>query len=1194
MIVVQAKFLSHIVDAVYLGERSLDQVAHWLALLLMVFLIRATLIWCSEVSANRLAVGVKTGLRSALAKHILALGPAYTHGEQSGELINVIDEGVESLDTYFSQYLPGLFLSALVPLIVLLFVFPVDWLSGMILLLTAPLIPLFMMLIGSAAQTLTRRRWQSLSRMSAYFLDVIQGLTTLKILGQSQAQIGVIAKVSERYREITMSVLRVTFLSALVLELVSTLSTAVVAVEIGLRLLYGRLSFEQAFFILLLAPEFYLPLRLLGTRFHAGMAGVSAAKRIYEILDLPTTDGDDERVPQEASETQDEISYQFINEICFQEVEFEYEKDRSALRGISFQLEPGQVFALVGPSGGGKSTIASLMMKFIQPTGGHITVDSRPIGLIDPSSWRTMVSWVPQNPYLFNDSVANNIRIARNRADMDQVIWAAEQAHAHEFIQHLPHGYETMIGEGGARLSSGQAQRIALARAFLKDAPLIILDEATAHLDPQVEALWQKSLSDLLEERTAMIIAHRMNTVTQADQILVIDQGRLIEQGTHRELLENGGFYKRLIQAYDNNTLLMESSQSKSNINAHPTLEIESDFSSDLTSISHAYKPEPAKAASRDSMSNFSRLINLMAPFKALVMLSALMGFATILSGIGLMATSAYIISAAARGPSIAELQVAIVGVRFFGITRGLFRYLERYLSHQATFRLLARLRVWFYKAMEPLAPARLMSFQSGDLYTRIVGDIHTLEGFYVRALAPPFVALLVCLAVFVFMSDFDVSFGVILSVFWLATGIVLPWTIRLSRKEVAGKFIEIRAALNAACVDLIQGMADLVSFHQGWRQVGRIEMLDSSLANTQRAIARLQGLQMAALNLLTNLGTWAVLVLAIMLVEDGAIPGVYLAVLILVTLTSFEAMMPLPQAALEMGENLAAAERLFELVDDKPEVRDPDTPRTFPKQFSLEVKDLSFRYPSEKPAEAYVDKRQELYGDKDWVLQELSFRLAPGKRLAIVGPNGAGKSTLVSLLLRFWEYKIGHIHLGGFELRDYSQDEMRSKIGVVSQRTYLFSASVRDNLRIANPKAKEADLFRAAQQAQIHDFIESLPLGYETWIGDQGVRLSAGERQRLAVARVMLKNAPFLILDEPTANLDAITERQVLAAIDGLRGCCATLLITHHLVGLEDMDEIIVLDNGRVVERGRQSQLLAAGGYYQRMWDIQRQTLLE
>ncbi|MCX7668555.1 MAG: thiol reductant ABC exporter subunit CydD, partial [Anaerolineae bacterium] len=568
----QAFALSRAVDAAFLGGLDLAGVWPWLRGLLALTALRAAAAWGAELAAGRVAARVKSALRERLLRHILALGPAYTHGERTGELVNTAGEGVEALDAYFSQYLPQVALAGLVPFIFLLFVLPADPLSGLVLLLTAPLIPLFMILIGHMADALTRRQWTELSRMSAHFLDVLQGLTTLKLFGRSREQIAVIRQITDRHRDATLRVLRVAFLSALVLEMVGTISTAIVAVEIGLRLLYGKMAFQQAFFVLILAPEFYLPLRLLGTRFHAGIAGVTAARRIFEVLeagrDTAAPSADDALAAYQASRARPPAAGQPFTtktqrhdgDECsvsadpwsarasplrprgetispaprrvltrLHDVGYTYPgRDRPALAGVSLEIGPGEKVALGGPVGAGKSTVAALLLGFIRPMAGRVEFVRADDGSPTLLEERPPMAWVPQRPYLFNASVADNIRLGRPEATLEEVQRAAVAAHADAFIRALPQGYDTRIGERGNRLSAGQAQRIALARAFLLDAPLVILDEPTAHLDADTEAEVQAAIERLLEGRSALIIAHRLNTVRRVDRIVALEAGRVV------------------------------------------------------------------------------------------------------------------------------------------------------------------------------------------------------------------------------------------------------------------------------------------------------------------------------------------------------------------------------------------------------------------------------------------------------------------------------------------------------------------------------------------------------------------------------------------------------------------------------------------------------------------------------------------
>ena len=568
------------------------------------------------------------------------------------------------------------------------------------------------------------------------------------------------------------------------------------------------------------------------------------------------------------------------------------------------------------------------------------------------------------------------------------------------------------------------------------------------------------------------------------------------------------------------------------------------------------------------------RLLALIAPSWRWIALAVVLGLATIGSGVGLMATSAYLLSLAALHPSIAELQVAIVGVRFFGISRGLFRYLERYVSHQVTFRLLARLRVWFYRRLEPLAPARLMERHTGDLLSRAISDIETLEHFYIRVIGPSLVAVIAGAAVTLVLAARSQSLGLAVLLALLAAGVAGPWlTLRLGRRP-GQRLVAGRGELNARLVDTVQGAADLLAFGRAAACRERIRELSLRHERDQARMAGIRGFGAALTGLSADLAVLAVLALSIPLVRSEALHGVSLAVLALGVLAAFEAVAPLPQAYQQLEAGLASAHRLFEIGDTAPAVSDTAGQALTPRDFSLEVRDLRFRYPAE-PGPA--------------VLEGVDLSLPQGACVAVVGPSGAGKTTLVHLLLRFWEYSSGSIRLGGHELRSYRAPELRSRIAVVSQHAHLFSGSLRDNLRLARPDASEAEMVRAAEQAQIHAFIDSLPAGYDTWIGEQGLLLSAGERQRLAIARALLQDAPFLVLDEPTANLDPLTERAVLEQVRRLAEGRTTLLVTHRLVALDWVHEIVVLRAGRVAERGRHRGLLEQAGLYRRMYELQR-----
>jgi len=546
LVIFQAKLLSQTINEIFLAGKVMAQVSPLLWALLAIILCRTVLAFVGDGLAGTAAVKVKIRLRDALMSRIFDLGPAYLQGKSSGDLIARAIQGIENLDAYFSLYLPQLALAAVIPLCILLFVFPLDLLSGIIFLVTAPLIPIFMLLIGSQSEKLTRRQFSALARMSAVFLDTLQGLSTLKALNQSGARAGKIREASERYRSTTMQVLRTTFLSALVLELVSTISTAVVAVEIGLRLLSNQMQFQQAFFILVIAPEFYLPLRQLGLRFHAGTSGASAAAAIFEVFDQGRVNIEN---GEKVSENIRKPSTGGAEEVQFNKVSFTYlDRSQVALKSATFTLRKGEMTALVGKSGSGKSSVFQLLLRFIEPQAGQILVDGKLLSSVALPDWRDQVAWVPQKPYLFQDTMAANICLAKPDATAEEVHRAAALAGLDDFIQSLPQGYATLIGERGVRLSGGQSQQVALARAFLKNAPVLLLDEPASHLDLDLEERLEKAVHSLCHGRMVLVVAHRLPTVEAAAQIIVLHEGQVVECGDHASLLLNRGVYARLYQ----------------------------------------------------------------------------------------------------------------------------------------------------------------------------------------------------------------------------------------------------------------------------------------------------------------------------------------------------------------------------------------------------------------------------------------------------------------------------------------------------------------------------------------------------------------------------------------------------------------------------------------------------------------------
>lgn len=573
-------------------------------------------------------------------------------------------------------------------------------------------------------------------------------------------------------------------------------------------------------------------------------------------------------------------------------------------------------------------------------------------------------------------------------------------------------------------------------------------------------------------------------------------------------------------------------------------------------------------------MKQVIRLLKMASIYKWWMLLAALFGFLTVGSGIGLLMTSAYIISKAALHPSVAELQVGIVGVRFFGISRGIFRYLERLVSHDTTFKMLTKFRVWFYKALEPLAPARLQKYQSADLLNRIVSDVQTLEHFYVRVIAPPLVAVGVSFLMWFLLGAYSLTFSVTLLFFHLMAGLAVPVISYLYSKNIGGRIISKRAEMNILILDQIQGLNELLIFGQDQAQRQKIATVNVELEHLNQKMARVSAMHESLIGLFMNGAVAVMLVLAIPMVNQGMLDGVYLAVISLGIMASFEALLPLPETLQFLEKNSNAAQRLFELIDTKPEVSDQPEVQKMLEPGDLTFENLSFRYDPELPA----------------VLEELSMHFPQSSKTAIVGPSGAGKSTILNVLLRFWDYQEGAVLINGQDIKNLSQDAARRHFGVVRQSTYLFNLTIRENLILANDTATQTDIDKALDQAYLKDYVLQLDKKYEAEIGDQGQQMSGGERQRMAIARAILKDAPVILLDEATSNLDVLTEQSVLNTILETSAEKTLIHITHRLTGLDKFDQIYVLKKGRVVQSGNYRDLIITEGLFREMWRLQRQ----
>ena len=935
-----------------------------LAALLVVVAARAVVSYGGEVAALRAAATVKSQLRRALIARSLRLGPAWLGGQRAGEITTLSTKGLDGLDSYFARYLPQLVLAVLVPVAVLVRVAVADWVSAVIIAVTLPLIPVFAVLVGWHTKAQTRRQWRLLATLGGHFLDVVEGLPTLKVFGRAKAQEQVIAKVTEDYRAATMSTLRVAFLSALVLELSAAVATALVAVEVGLRLLYGHLGYETALLVLLLTPEAFLPLRAVGAQFHASMEGVAAAGRVFEILDTAIPGEPQARSAATAprgGRSRADLRTQYIR---LNGVTAAYPgRHRPALDGVSLTIAPGDRVVLTGPSGAGKSTLLALLLRFIAPAAGTIELAGGEadgdVAAIDVRQWRTQIAWVPQQPYLFTGTAADNIALGQAGASRDAICRAARLAGAADFISELPAGYDTPLGERGLRLSAGQRQRIALARAFLRDAPLLLLDEPVAHLDPVSARLIRTAIDTALADRTVILVSHREGL------------GRRGRPG-------------------------------------HPPGAREADVvgqaAPDRGDAPVSGQPAGMTAGRRPLL----RLLWLARPLRGRLVLSVLAGAAATGCGVALLATSGFLLARASQHPSILAISAAVVAVRVFSVGRGVSRYLERLTSHDVAFRVLADIRVAIYRRLERLAPAGLAAFRSGDLLAALISDVDATQDLFIRGIGPPLAAALVGAGAVTVCLLILVPAGGVLALGLLAAGAVAPPLAVAASRRAARATAAARGELSAAVTDLLSGAADLHAFGAQDTALAAAAEADRKLTALARRLAAATGLGSGLISALTGLTVWGVLVLGVAAVGHGTLTRVPLAVLTLTALASFEAVTLMPAAALALGSARASARRIGAILDAPDPVADPSAPRPLPAAPGhVQLSGVQVRYEPDGPL----------------ALDGLDLDLPPGRRVALIGPSGAGKSTVAAVLLRFCDPVGGRVTLDGADLASYGAE---------------------------------------------------------------------------------------------------------------------------------------------------------------------------
>lgn len=1223
--------ISGLLEKIIFGNVSLKgelwtEIGKSAIILLAVIVIRYL---CDRLAAKlsyAASVDVKRILREKIYNKLLKLGVSYRDKVSTSEVVQLSTEGVEQLETYFGKYLPQLFYSLLAPVTLFIILSFVDFKASLVLLICVPLIPVSIVAVQKFAKKLLNKYWGIYTSLGDSFLENLQGLTTLKIYEADEMKAKEMDEEASRFRKITMKVLTMQLNSTSVMDIVAYGGAAVGMVVVLKEFFAGNVNFAGTLTIVLLASEFFIPLRLLGSFFHIAMNGMAASDKIFNLLGLEEPqDGtkdfpclNEEKIEYNAKDStenkmEDGAIFTSGNAIEFENVEFSYEENRKILKGIYLSLPKGSFISLVGESGCGKSTIAGLLTGTLKGYQGKIAIGGVELSEIKEEEILKNITLIRHNSYLFKGTVEENLRMAKLDATEEELEAVLQKVNLLGFLREQQ-GLKTLLQEKGSNFSGGQCQRLALARGLLHDSPIYIFDEATSNIDAESEEMIMEVIHEMAKEKTVLLISHRLSNVIDSDCIYFLKDGRIAESGTHKELLMKEGAYanlyenQRKLEAFaalgkaEKRTAACESnleSSLDSNIECNLKSELKSNFKDNNFSSnkadSLAEKEKKQESTRRSAVVIMGKLIGLVKPLFPIMMAAILLGtlgymsaiFLTIFAGQGILSglKELFDIVAAKNGNGVwiahlTGVKVLFVCMIVMAVLRGVLHYIEQYCNHFIAFKLLAIIRHKVFASLRRLCPAKLEGRDKGNLISIITTDIELLEVFYAHTISPIAIAILTSTFMTIFIGRYQVWAGVLAAGAYLVVGCLIPiWNGRHGSKngmEYRNAFGE----MNSFVLDSLRGLDETIRYHQGSKRGNELTERSKELGKKQRKLSHLEGVQRSLTNLVILLFSFGMLFLCLSFYQKGTISLAGVIICTISMMGSFGPVVALSALSNNLNQTLASGERVLRVLEEEPiveevpegemperkvleaEVSGEETPERkviTGKVFRETVGKENFRFTGASMEHVTFSYEDEV------ILSDYSIDLEPGKIIGIHGASGSGKSTMLKLLMRFWDVQQGSVNINGENIKKLPTTTLRKLEGYMTQETHLFHDSIANNIAIGKVGASREEIMEAAKKASIHEFIMTLPDGYDTQVGELGETLSGGERQRIGIARAFLHDAQLLLLDEPTSNLDSLNEGIILKSLKESAEEKTVVLVSHRESTMQVADVIFKMNHGRL-----------------------------